>query len=240
MKLRHSTSAVLGFALLAAIAPLGVGCGHESAASPGGATPTAAIEAAPSPVATAPAPTESTATAPAAAEPIGTEPAANSAEPAASAAKPEDPANDAEPPRKIGQRPPADRTPTRPGEAEKITWDDLNIGMPADVVFRPFMLSDRVKELEGKKISILGFIHGAATGGSRAKIKNLILLKNTECKYGPQGQADHLAAVYFAEGKAAAYTDKAIKVEGTLKIEPFTGTDGNTWSVFRLEDAVVK
>lgn len=229
MTQRHATKVVFGLVLLAAIVPFAAGCGHESVASPAAATPIAA--------AAAPEPFEPAASEPAPAEAaIGA--AANSTEPAApAAAKPENPANDAEP-RKVGQRPPADRTPTKPGEAEKITWDDLNIGMPADVVFRPFMLSDRVKELEGKRISILGFIHGAPE--TRTKIKELILLKNTECKYGPQGQADHLAAVYFAEGKAASYTDKAIKVEGTLKIEPFTGDDGNTWSVYRLEDAVVK
>jgi hypothetical protein len=236
--MQRPTIAAFELALLAAIVPLAAGCGHESAAS-SAAAPSVAIDPATSPVATVPVPAEPTATEPAAAEPTGAEPAANSAEPAASAAaSAEDPAKDAEPPRTKGQRPPADRTPSRPGEAEKITWDDLNIGMPADIVFRPFMLSDRVQELDGKRISILGFIHGAPD--KLTNIKELILLKNTECKYGPQGQADHLAAVYFAEGKAATYTDKAIKVEGTLKIEPFTGTDGNTWSVFRLEDAAVK
>jgi hypothetical protein len=213
---------------------LSAGCGHESVASPGAQPATVSL-----PAATA---TESPAgpVEPVAGEVAPSEIAAHAAEPPAGAPKPESPENDAEPPRTKGQRPPADRTPTKPGEAEKITWDDLNLGMPADVVFRPFMISDRAKELEGKKISILGFIHGAAAGGSKAKIKELILLKNTECKYGPQGQADHLAAVYFAEGKAASFTDKAIKVEGTLTIEPVTGKDGNTWSVFRLEDAVVK
>jgi hypothetical protein len=216
---------------------LTAGCGHESVASPGARPASASLPAA--------AATESPAdpvepVEPIAGESVPSEIAADAAEPPAVALKSESPENDAEPPPVKGQRPPADRTPAKPGEAEKITWDDLNIGMPADVVFRPFMLSDRAKELEGKKISILGFIHGAATGGSKAKIKELILLKNTECKYGPQGQADHLAAVYFAEGKATSYTDKAIKVEGTLKIEPFAGDDGNTWSVFRLEDAVVK
>jgi hypothetical protein len=237
MKQYPSSNAALGLALLAAITSIAVGCGHESAASPGTATPISA-EAAPQPAKAVPAPVESVASEPAPTE-AATGAATNSGEPAAApAVKPEDPAKDAEPARTKGQRPPADRTPARPGEAEKITWDDLNIGMPADVVFRPFMLSDRVQELEGKRISILGFIHGAPD--TRTKIKELILLKNTECKYGPQGQADHLAAVYFAEGKAASYTDKAIKVEGTLKIEPFSGTDGNTWSVFRLDDAVVK
>src|SRR5690606_41987437 len=35
------------------------------------------------------------------------------------------------------------RAPTRPGEAEKISFDDLVIGLQADVVFRPWMMGDR-------------------------------------------------------------------------------------------------
>lgn len=220
---------------LTAVAAL-AGCGHETVASPGNAGGEKGEDA---PEIEMPSDLPATdSSLPGESEPGEPDPIASKS--IAAAPKPESPENDAEPPPVKGQRPPADRTPTKPGEAEKITWDDLNLGMPADVVFRPFMLSDRAKELEGKKISILGFIHGAATGGSREKIKQLILLKNTECKYGPQGQADHLADVVFAEGEATSFTTKAIKVEGTLTIAPVMGTDGNTWSVFRLEDAVVK
>jgi len=138
------------------------------------------------------------------------------------------------------QRPRADRTPRRPGDAEKITFDDLNLGMPADVVFRrEVMLSDRVKELEGKRITIAGYMHGAPD--SRVGIKRFILLKNTQCKFGPGGQADHLADVVLRNGVTTNYTASDIKVEGTLRIEPYQGpTDGNTWSIYRLEDAVIR
>jgi hypothetical protein len=227
------------FAALSAAVPLAIGCGHESAASPGDAR-SATAEAPASLPEAAPAPDEAAAAGPGPAEPASPSTAADSTEPAAAAPQAENPANDAEPPRKVGQRPPADRTATRPGGAEKITFDDLNLGMPADVVFRPFMLSDRVKELEGKRVSILGFIHAGAADGSRKNIKEFILLKNTECKYGPQGQADHLAAVYMRKDQATDFQTTAIKVEGTLAIEPYTGDDGNTWRVFRLDDAIVK
>lgn len=137
-----------------------------------------------------------------------------------------------------GQRPRADRTKARPGEAEKITFDDLNLGMQADIVFREFMLSDRVKDLEGKRVSIVGFIHGAPD--SRVGIKKFILLKNTQCKFGPGGQADHLTDVVLRQGTSTNFTTSDITVEGTLRIEPFQGNDGNTWSIYRLEDAQVR
>jgi len=139
---------------------------------------------------------------------------------------------------KANRPPRADRLPSKPGEAEKITFDDLNLQMLANIVFRPFMVTERVKELEGKRVSISGYMHGGAAGSSG--IKKFVLLKNTECKFGKDGQADHLAMVYLKSGTTADYTRSDVKVEGTLRIEPFTGDDGNTWSIYNLEDAQIR
>lgn len=139
---------------------------------------------------------------------------------------------------KANRPPRADRLPQKPGEAEKITFDDLNLQMLPNIVFRPFMVNERVKELEGKRVSISGYMHGAAAGSSG--IKKFVLLKNTECKFGKDGQADHLAMVYLKNGSSAEYTRSDIKVEGTLRIEPFTGDDGNTWSIYNLDDAQIR
>lgn len=143
-------------------------------------------------------------------------------------------------PAPAGVRPPADRTPRRPGEAEKVTWEELNLGMQADVVFREFMLegNDRVQELDGQRISIVGYMHGGQT--TQRGIKEFILLKNTQCKFGPGGQADHLANVVMREGFTTSFTPSPIKVEGTLKIEPFQGPDMNTWYIYRLESAQIR
>ena len=138
------------------------------------------------------------------------------------------------------QRPKADRTPTRPGDAEKITFEDIVLGMEADMVFRRFLLTDRAKELDGKRVSISGFMHGAVEAGRQRNIKEFILLRNKECKFGPGGQADHLAQVFLEPKHTTEFTLQPVKVEGTLKIEPYEGSDGNTWSIYRLEDARVK
>jgi hypothetical protein len=189
------------------------GCGHESAASSAGAGP---VVAAPQPELPA--------------VPVVADEAA--------VAQPADDQVAAAPsqPQPKGQRPPADRTPRRPGEAEKISFDDLNLGMSADMVFREFLLTDRVKELDGQRVSIMGYMHAGAAGKG---IKEFVLLKNTECKFGPGGQADHLAKVYLEKGQATEYQLKALKIEGTLKIEAETGPDGNTWSIYRLDNSKV-
>jgi hypothetical protein len=116
-------------------------------------------------------------------------------------------------------------------EAIEIVFEDIQLPIQADMVFRPFMMTERVKELDGKRIRI----HGYMLPDSKTKgIKQFVLLKNTECKFGPGGQADHLINVLMTDGVAAKYRDDPISVEGVLKINPFQGPDGNTWSIYDL------
>jgi len=207
-----------GFALLAA-AVLG-GCNHESVASSRSAPPI------PSPVAAA----ESTP--PAAAPEVQQVAAAEPIAPAAAQSAPNPATKDPS-----STRAPADRTPVGPGGPQKITFDDLNLNMDKDMVFRPFLVTDRVKELDGTRVRITGFIHGGAA--STKQIHEFVLLKNTECKFGAGGQADHLAMVYLSKGETSKYRLEAVKVEGTLKVKPYEGPDGNTWSVYDLTEAKV-
>src|SRR5207244_3335658 len=108
-----------------------------------------------------------------------------------------------------------DRGPAKPGDAEKITFDDLDLRMQADSVFRDFMVSDRVKELDGKRVSLVGYMHGGQA--TQRGVKEFILLKNTQCKFGPGGWADHLANVLLKADHLVAFTPSPVKVEGTLK-----------------------
>jgi len=217
----------------AACLPLTAGCGHESAASPVNRTVTP-------PVGDSPAEKGADVPASVSAEETASNSDASSASTAA--AEPPSPLQTEAPSKTppAGQRPPADRAPTRPGEAEKITWDDLNLGMQVDVGFRPFMLNenDRVKELEGRRISIIGYMHGGQA--AQKGIKEFILLKNTQCKFGPGGQADHLANIVLQADHSTHFTPSPVKVEGTLKIAPFQGPDGNTWSIYRIDDAQIR
>lgn len=152
-------------------------------------------------------------------------------------AKPEPQKNgDANPAK--GTRPKADRTPRRPGDPIKITFDHIILGMQADIPFRPWMMNEDVKELEGQRVSISGVMWG---GVEKPKgVKKFVLLRNKECKYGPGGQADHLAHVELKPGQTIDFTLATVRVEGKLKVAPETGDDGNTWSLYVLEDATAK
>lgn len=130
------------------------------------------------------------------------------------------------------------RAVVRENGLEVITFDDLILGMQPDMVFRDFLLTDRARELDGKKVRLVGYMDG---GVSQTKgIQEFVLLQNTECKFGPGGQADHLVRVLMKGGATADYTLNALQVEGVLKINPYNGPDGNTWSVYDLIGEQVK
>jgi hypothetical protein len=158
---------------------------------------------------------------------------AAAAEPTTAEPKPK--TNDAAP----ATRPKADRTPRKPGDPIRITFDNIILGMQADMVFRPWMLNDDVKDLDGQKVSITGVINGIGIP-KQENLKEFVLLRNKECKFGKGGQADHLAKVQLKKGEAIDYTHETVRVEGTLRIKPETGEDGNTWSLYILEDATAK
>jgi hypothetical protein len=116
-------------------------------------------------------------------------------------------------------------------EVHQISFDDLNCSMQADIQFRPWMLTDRVKELDGKRVRIAGYMNPT---DKQKGITEFILLRNTECKFGPSGQADHLIQVKLNKGVTASYSIGPLEVVGTLVVNPYTGPDGNTWSIFDM------
>lgn len=128
----------------------------------------------------------------------------------------------------------SDSEPPRNSKPLDITFDDVKLDIKENMVFDESMLTDRVRELEGKYVRIRGFICAQATFQQR-NIQQFILIKNTECKFGPDGQFHHVMTVHLQPKDAIDFTIRPITVEGILKLDPKTGPDGNTWSLYRLE-----
>lgn len=122
-------------------------------------------------------------------------------------------------------------TAARESGLQDVSFEDIQLPIQADMVLRPFMLTQRVKDLDGKKIRISGYM---LPDVKTKDITEFVLLKNTQCKFGPGGQADHLINVLMVDGAKAKFRADAISVEGVLKINPFQGPDGNTWSIYDL------
>lgn len=117
----------------------------------------------------------------------------------------------------------------------EITFAEINMNMTADMVFRSFLKTERVRALEGKRVRITGQMLGID-----GKSAEFILLKNSKCPFGRGGQADHLINVVMKNGTKVKYREAPLSVEGIFTLNPTMGADGNTWSVFDLLDATAK
>ena len=123
--------------------------------------------------------------------------------------------------------------PVRPGAINDITFDDLEIDMPVHTQFDRSMLTPRAAQLDGLKVRLRGFIFaGSVLYGTG--ISEFLFVKNTECKFGPQGLAYCVIKVDLDEGVSTDFTTYAITVEGTLTVAPMD-SDGFTWSVYHIQ-----
>ena len=113
-----------------------------------------------------------------------------------------------------------------------ITFDDLKLEMEKDTVFDPSLLTERVKQLDGRRVRVRGFIFPSVF--QQTGITSFPLIKNLQCKFGPGGQAHHIVLVEMKPGLSTDFTVRPIAVEGILSVKPWAGPDGNTWALYHM------
>jgi len=118
-----------------------------------------------------------------------------------------------------------------------VTFQDLELDMEAATVYdEEEMMNDRVRQLEGQKIKIKGYIHGGTTF-TQSDIKQFLMVRNAECPFGgEEGVACHNIRITLEKG--VDFTVKPITIQGVLKISPWTGPDEKTWSIYTLKGNV--
>jgi hypothetical protein len=114
---------------------------------------------------------------------------------------------------------------------EAISYDDLDIPLPADSVFHDWMLTQRVRDLDGRTIRIKGYIHAGSVFAT--EFEQFILVRDSDCPFGAGGHAHHAIHVQLGAFRTR-YTTRSVTVEGRLSVKPFTGENGNTWSVYHI------
>jgi hypothetical protein len=134
--------------------------------------------------------------------------------------------SESDPPKPVARKEPFD-----------VTFKDLDIGMEPDSVYEKWMLTLKVEELVGKRIRLRGFICGAIF--QLHNLHEFPLMREKECPYGPGGQAHHVVEVELKPHVTTDFTTEEVCVEGVFLVQPFTGTNGKTWSLYRLEQAAV-
>jgi hypothetical protein len=114
-----------------------------------------------------------------------------------------------------------------------ITWDQLDVGIPPESVFEPWMMKTSIKSLYGQMVSITGFIQPGVPVSTG--IRQFVLLRNIDCPYGRQGEAHHAMIVELQGDLRIDYTQKPITVEGTFHVQPLQGPDRTTWALYALD-----
>lgn len=126
--------------------------------------------------------------------------------------------------------------------ALRVTYDDLdllkvlNLGnpLPSDVVE---MMPDWLKELEGKRIRIRGFMYPQYT----TQLTGFVLTRDMGvCCFGPNPRVYYLIAVKLKEGTSVQYIPgRPFDVVGTFHITPVDDGQGNWFQLWSMDDAVV-
>jgi len=114
----------------------------------------------------------------------------------------------------------------------QLTFDDVVFDIEKDEPFERDMLTEEIEAMEGKRISIRGFILPNGTKASGNK-RFILVRDNKECCFGPGAALYDCMLVSLEKGHEVDFTVRPIAVEGTLKLKEMVIGD-RTMAIFRL------
>lgn len=121
----------------------------------------------------------------------------------------------------------------------EITFNDLKFDIEKGGDFEDSMLTDKIRQLDGRKVRIRGFMLSSAF---KQGLKGFVLLQNDTCPYGgPEALVYHNVMIELTPGQTTEYTIRPLTVEGRFAIRPFPD-DGSfrELSVFYMGNAKVE
>ncbi len=137
----------------------------------------------------------------------------------------------------VAQAKPVEYWPQR--DILEITFNDLKFDIEKGGDFEDSMLTDKIRQLDGRKVRIRGFMLSSAF---KTGLKGFVLLQNDTCPYGgPEALVYHNVMIELTPGQTTEYTIRPLTVEGTFAIRPFPD-DGSfrELSVYYMGNATVE
>lgn len=119
-----------------------------------------------------------------------------------------------------------------------LTFDDLKFDIEVGEPFERSLLSEKVKALHGKQITLSGYMRPAfkTTG-----IKGFIFVRDDkECCFGPQAAIYDCVRVKLKKETTSRYLVRPFKVRGTFYLKEREGPDGAIWSIFNMKNATIE
>ena len=119
-----------------------------------------------------------------------------------------------------------------------LTFDDLKFDIEVGEAFERSLLSEEVKALDGKQITLSGYMRPSfkATG-----LKGFIFVRDDkECCFGPQAAIYDCVRVKLRSGTSSDYIVRPFKVRGTFYLKEREGPDGAIWSIFNMKNVTIE
>lgn len=119
------------------------------------------------------------------------------------------------------------------GRAKNVTFDTIKFPMPDPKSrdFKPEYLTDSIRQLNGNRVRIRGFILPTFVD-EFAQFQ--LVRDNAECCYGPGAALYDSVAINLEEGKTTRFVVRPVTVEGTFEIREVIGPDNKHWSVYHI------
>ena len=119
-----------------------------------------------------------------------------------------------------------------------LTFDDLKFDIEVGEPFERELLSEDVKALDGKEITLSGYMRPSFKASG---LKGFIFVRdNKECCFGPQAAIYDCVRVKLEKGKSSDYKVRPFKVRGTFYLKEREGPDGGIWSIFNMKNATIE
>jgi hypothetical protein len=121
---------------------------------------------------------------------------------------------------------------------KEITFDEIKLELKKGDAYDSKVLTDKVKDLDGKAIRIRGYI---LPSFQQNGIKQFILVRdNMECCFGPGALLHDCIVVEMLPPATATFTVRPVSVEGKFSVRELKDPDGNYLAIYHLDGKQVK
>jgi hypothetical protein len=127
----------------------------------------------------------------------------------------------------------------RAERARDITFDDVKFDIEKGAPFDAKMLTDKIRELNGKPIRVRGYM---LPSFQQTGIRQFILVRdNQECCFGPKAALYDCMVVDMAGGATTDFSVVPITIEGTFSFREVKAPDGSYHlAIYHLDASSVK
>ncbi|TVP98684.1 MAG: DUF3299 domain-containing protein [Planctomycetaceae bacterium] len=123
----------------------------------------------------------------------------------------------------------------------EITFDDLKFDIEPDAPYDGSMLTDDIRELDGKVVKLRGYIL-PSTLFRETNIDEFVLVRdNQECCFGPGAALFDCVVVNLVGGVRTDFTTRPVTVTGKFQLKEYKyPDDSGHFAIFNLQGTAVK